>query len=396
MDRRLRKHVFFLAGKKCRGRAAGLEGCDLAGEYLIEKVKEYGLAPAGENDTFKQVFEVTLLAFPGQPPPRDVQLGSKAKTFNVAALLEGSDPELKKEYVVLTAHYDHTGPRGKKKYYPGSDDNASGTATLLEVAQAFATKDVPAPRRSILFLWVSAEERGLLGSKYYVSQPTVPIGDIVCNLNMDMVGRNPKDPKHVYGNASSPDLDSAHTAAMKISKLKFVAKTGSIFRRSDQYNFYLRDIPCLFWTSGLHKDYHGTKDLANRIAYKQVEQMGRHIFATTWEIANRRERPRFVKMDKAGSAGRLGAVLIMLSAADVPKAKLKEGEGLVLVNSVLEGMPAFEAKLKQGDMIVALNGKSLPDHDPVGAIEDAAANAKTKISLKVFRRGKRIRITVKF
>ena len=391
-----KKHVSYLTGRKCQGRASGLPGCDLAGEYLIKQVKAWGLEPIGEDDSFKQPFKVTILKFPGQPAPKGVQLGGSGETFNVCAVLRGSDAELSKEYIVLSAHYDHTGARSKKKIFAGADDNASGTSTLLEVAQAFVTKGVPRPRRSVLFLWVSGEERGLLGSKYFVDHPTVPLKDIICNLNIDMVGRNPKDDKHVYGNASSPDLDSAHRLAMDASKLKFIAKTGSIFRRSDQFNFYQKDIPCLFWTSGLHKDYHSVKDTANKLNSKQMGKMGKHIFATTWRLANRTARPRFVKMDAAGTAGKLGAVLNMIPPEEIPRAKLGEGEGAALVSSVLEGMPAFEAKLQQGDLIVGVDGKALPDSDAVGAVETAAENASSKIRLRVFRRGRFLKITVKF
>ena len=153
-----------------------------------------------------------------------------------------------------------------------------------------------------MILFVSGEERGLLGSKHYVENPTVPISQIVCDLNIDMVGRNDSKEMHVYGNASSPDLDAAHQAAMKVSGLKFTAKTGSIFRRSDQYNFYLKDIPCLFWTSGLHKDYHSTKDEAKRIDTSKVSRAAKHAYSTAWRVANTTERPSGVNVGEVSGA----------------------------------------------------------------------------------------------
>src|SRR6185436_2571923 len=111
-------------------------------------------------------------------------------TFNVAGIVRGSDAKLSAEFVVLSAHYDHLGPRSKNKTYFGADDNASGTTALLEEAQAFSLPNAPRPRRSILILFCTGEERGLLGSEWFVNHPTVPLTSIVCDLNTDMVGRN--------------------------------------------------------------------------------------------------------------------------------------------------------------------------------------------------------------
>lgn len=391
-----KKYLKFLAGKKCKGRASGLPGCDLAGEYLVERLTEWKYEPKGDEGGYKQPFNVTLLAFKGQPPPRDVELGTKSPTFNVVGVLEGSDEKLKEEYVVLTAHYDHTGPRSKRKYYAGADDNASGTTALLEVAQAFTAVPSAQPKRSVMILFVTGEERGLLGSKYFVSRPTVPISSIVCDLNLDMVGRNKKDPVHVYGNGCSADLDTAHRKAIEVSGLDFIAKTGSIFLRSDQASFYEAGIPALFWTTGLHSDYHRTGDTSDKIAYKRLVQVAKHAFATVWEIANRPKRPNYVKMTAEASAGRLGAVLVMIAPEEVPRAKLKGGQGVVLVSTVLEKMPAHEAKVKDGDLIIGVGGKDLSDTDPVGSVENAAEKAKKKLSLRIVRGSKRIKITVKF
>ncbi len=223
----------------------------------------------------------------------------------------------------------------------------------------------------------------------------MPLKDIVCNLNIDMVGRNDPREMHVYGNACSPDLDAAHNRATEFSKLKFIAKTGSIFQRSDQFNFYERGIPAIFWTSGLHKDYHSTKDEPKKLIYPKLSRAGKHAFAVAWEVAMRTQRPRYVKMDKNASAGPLGAILDMIPAESVPHAKLKDGQGVALVRSVMEDSPAAKAKLRNGDLIVGIGKRSLPDSDPVGAIEETAAKGK-KMSLRVIRGSKRLRLHVKF
>ncbi len=395
-----KSHLYYLASNKLKGRASGLEGANLAADYLVKELKEYGYEPAGDGEgeyqSFKQTMQIRVLPFPGQPQRGgdNEAKGQMADTYNVCGLLRGTDEELKDEYVVLSAHYDHVGARSKKRIYNGADDNASGTSALLEVAQAFTVKGVPRPRRSILILFFTAEERGLLGSKHYANKPTVPISDIVCDLNIDMVGRNDAKEMHVYGNACSPDLDAAHIRAAEISGLRFLAKTGSIFLRSDQVNFYRKNIPCLFWTSGLHKDYHSTKDEAKRIVTSKLQRAARHAFATAWEVAHVTQRPRFVKMDANASTGPLGAVIDMMPAEDVPYDKMGADDGAVLVRSVMDGSPAKEAKLAQGDIIIGLGGKPLPGADPVGALE-AAAQEKKQLVLRVLRGKRKLKVTIK-
>lgn len=396
-------YVTHLASDKLSGRGSGFEGADLACRYLVEKATEFGLepmgppAPTGKSRAYTQPFEIRCVPFPGQGPTDEAK-GQVATTHNVIGAVRGSDETLREEWVVLSAHYDHVG-RKKKKVWNGADDNASGTSALLEVAQAFALKDAPRPRRSLLFLWVSAEERGLLGSKFFTDNPTVPFGQIVCNLNIDMVGRNKPKEMDVYGNATSPELDSAHLEAAARSGFTFLPRTGSIFMRSDQVNFYEKNVPCLFWTSGLHKDYHTPNDVASRIDEAKVARAATHAYLTAWIVACRPERPTFRKMDKSLSAGALGAVLDMVSPEDVPDAKVAEGKGICLVRSVMEDSPASEAKLQPNDFILEVGDDPLPDDDPVGFVEKRMTEAKDankKVSLRVLRGTKALRVSVKF
>ncbi len=397
----VRAHVYFLAGKKCEGRASGTEGCNVAAEYIVQRLKEWGLEPAGDDQgeyrKYRQEMQVLLRPFSGQSNSGN-PTGGMAVTYNVCALLPGSDEALKDELVVLSAHYDHVGKKSKKKTFFGADDNASGTSALLQVARALATEGAPRPRRSILFLWFTAEERGLLGSKHWCDNPTLPIGNVVCDLNIDMVGRNASKELHVYGNASSPDLDAAHRKAAETSGFKFLAKTGSIFLRSDQVNFYRKDIPCLFWTSGLHKDYHATSDTAQRIDTKKVARAAQHAYLTAWEIANLDTRPRFVKMDANASSGPLGVILDVVPREGLPaRVKLKDGQGAALVRTVMDGSPAAEAKIKAGYFIIAVNGQPLPDGDPISAVEEGVrrARGKKKVVLTIVRGSRTVKTTVK-
>ncbi len=390
----VRSHVFKLASDKLGGRPSGYPECDEAGAYIEEQITEWGLEPAGENGTFRQSMEVRRVPFPGQDVDEETA-GTPGSTFNVIAIVRGTDEALRDEFLVMSAHYDHVGRKSKRKVFNGADDNASGSSALLQVARAFADEDAPRPRRSILFLWCTAEERGLLGSKHFVDNPTVPVAQMVANLNIDMVGRNESKELHVYGNASSPDLDAAHNRATEFSGFTVLAKTGSIFLRSDQVNFYRKDIPCLFFTSGLHSDYHATSDEAKRIDTGKASRAALHAYVTAWEIANRTARPRFTKMDESASAGPLGAILDLVPREGLPDhVEPKDGCGAALVRSVMDGGPAKEAGLQPGDFILEADGRDLPENDPVGAVEEAIGRATKAVTLRVARGKRKLKIKV--
>lgn len=232
---------------------------------------------------------------------------------NVVAVLPGSDPELAHEAVVLMAHYDHVGigspDAAGDRLYNGADDNASGTAGLLAIANALveAKKAGHGPRRSVMFLHVSGEEKGLLGSRYYSDHPTIPIENVVANINVDMVGRI-EDKRYESGDTNYVYLIGASLISSRIDSLVRVAnsKTTNVFldpgyndlndpqqiyRRSDHWNFGRLGIPFAFFFSGLHADYHQPSDTADKIAYEVLANRLKMIYGLTIEIANDTERP---------------------------------------------------------------------------------------------------------
>ena len=236
----------------------------------------------------------------------------RVTTENVLAFVEGSD--LKDEVVVLSSHYDHVGvdPLAVGDgIYNGADDDGSGTVTILEMAEAFAEakRDGHGPRRSILFLNVSAEEKGLLGSAYYTDvEPVFPLENTVTNLNIDMIGRY--DPTHpgpdtdyVYLIGSkivSDDLDRISTTANRLAatgldlndRFNSADDPNQFYRRSDHWNFGKHKIPFIFYFTGTHEDYHGVGDEPDKIDYERMARIGRLIFSTAWQIANQDERPQ--------------------------------------------------------------------------------------------------------
>jgi hypothetical protein len=268
-------------------------------------------------------------------------------TQNVVAIWEGSDPALKNEYVAVGAHYDHEGVRGNGKQdegrpdggrndtwsrykayldatgkfggedrlWNGADDDGSGTTAVLAIAEAL-TK-APRAKRSVILVWHAGEEKGLLGSAYFTARPTVPINQIVTQLNIDMIGRS--RPADYKGNANSglTDANSIYVIGSKkmsselgqvseavnhgYLKLGFDYKYDDpndnerLFYRSDHYNYALKGIPIIFYFDGIHEHYHRPADEPERIDYDKMEKVTRTIFATLWELANRATR---VKVDK--------------------------------------------------------------------------------------------------
>jgi Zn-dependent M28 family amino/carboxypeptidase len=221
-------------------------------------------------------------------------------TENVLGLLEGSDPKLKDEIVAFTGHYDHLGITGGL-VNPGADDDGSGTVTVIELAQAFASNPVK-PKRSLLFMTVVGEEKGLLGSEWYVTHPVIPLEKTIADLNTDMIGRvNPiyeelKNPNYVYVIGSdkiSTQLDSVLKLSNQQSEnlildYKYNDDTdpNNFYRRSDHYNFAKNGVPIVFFFTGVHADYHKPTDTIEKILFPRMERIVHLIYTTGWHVAN--------------------------------------------------------------------------------------------------------------
>ncbi len=225
---------------------------------------------------------------------------------NVIAILEGSDPVLKNECIVMSAHYDHVGMNANGEIFNGADDNASGTAALLEIAEAF-TKMKKAPKRSIVFAWVTAEEKGLYGSAYYSQNPEFPLEKTLTNINMDMVGRSaetePEEnapmekstagPNGIYiisGKQSSELMKVSDKICTELGLVPSDALTKEFLTRSDYYHFYKNGIPVIGVSTGLHQDYHKTTDEMDKIDYHKMKRVADYCFLLAYEVANKKGR----------------------------------------------------------------------------------------------------------
>ncbi|MCH8935197.1 MAG: M20/M25/M40 family metallo-hydrolase [Gemmatimonadetes bacterium] len=219
---------------------------------------------------------------------------------NVVAILEGSDPTLRDEYVTFSAHMDHVGvgnPVNGDSIYNGADDDASGTIAVLEAAEAFATLH-PRPRRSLMFVIVSGEEKGLWGSEYFTDNPSVPIENIVANLNTDMVGRNWKDTIVAIGKEHSNlgetlDRVNARHPELGMTAIDDIWPNQRFYFRSDHYNFARKGIPILFFFNGTHEDYHRPSDHVEKIDGEKAARIVKLVFFLGLDIANADQRPQW-------------------------------------------------------------------------------------------------------
>lgn len=229
------------------------------------------------------------------------------KSSNVLGMLPGTDK--KDEYLFITAHYDHIGVINGK-IHNGADDDGSGTVAVIAMAEAFmkAKKAGKGPRRSIVFMTVAGEEKGLLGSRYYTEHPIYPLGNTVADLNIDMIGRidpeHAKDTNYVYiigDDKLSSDLRPINEKANEQVGLKLDYKYNDpkdpnrFYYRSDHYMFAEKKIPIIFYFNGVHADYHGAGDTPDKIHYPMLAKRAQLVFYTAWEVANRADR---IKVDR--------------------------------------------------------------------------------------------------
>jgi hypothetical protein len=249
-----------------------------------------------QNQEFKPIFiddaNVTI----------DAKVIQETKqTENVLGILPGSDPGLKAQVVAFTAHYDHLGKNRDGVVFPGADDNGSGTTAVLELAEAFAKNPIK-PRRSLLFLTAVGEEKGLLGSQYYVNNPIIPLHQTIADLNMDMIGRIDtihgahKDTNYIYVIGSdkiSLELDSLLQAANAESeqltldyKYNDEQDPERFYYRSDHYNFAKNGVPIVFFFDGIHADYHKPTDTVDKILFERMGKICRMIYDLGWKLGN--------------------------------------------------------------------------------------------------------------
>jgi len=317
------------------------------------------------------------------------------ETRNVIGVLEGSGP-LAEQTIIIGGHYDHLGRGGllsgslaflSSDIHNGADDNASGTAMVMEIARRLGSRPDRLPRR-VVFMAFSGEERGLLGSQYYVEHPLYPLASTVMMVNFDMVGRlNGKSELTMIGTGTSPGIDAlvdvlGKSAGMTIKK---VSGMTDGFGGSDHESFYVKNIPVLFAFTGLHSDYHRPSDDSDRINYNGMARIADYLELIVLDLVRRPERPAFTRIVAPGRNGRqsqsastgMSVTLgVMPDYADEAKAGLK-------ISGVRDGGPAAKAGLKGNDSIIRIGGK------PIATIYDYME------SMKGYKPGDKVEVVVR-
>lgn len=311
---------------------------------------------------------------------------TRVSVHNVLAYLPG----LSDEYVVVGAHYDHLGRGGESSLapsqigtiHPGADDNASGTAALLELAREFSSRQ-PRPKRGVLFAAFAGEEIGLLGSSYWVNHPTLPLEKAVAMVNMDMIGRIKDSKVYVGGVGTGSTFQALLRKASAGRELKIETSSAG-YAASDHTSFLAKKIPVLFFFSGLHSDYHKPSDTWEKINAESTTQLLDLISQVTDSLVAAGQRPEFIKVE-AERPGRGGGGGYGPYFGSVPD--FGQTESGVKFADVIPGSPAAKAGLKPGDVLVQFNDK------PIGNLydfTDALRRSKVGdvVEVKCLRQGK--------
>jgi len=398
--------VRYLASDALEGRATGTPGNDSAAAYISRRFERIGLTPmfrSGDgrvcgsvtggdrsscNGRFVQPFVARSVA------AAHAGLPSAMPTQNVVGVVPGTDPALRDEYVIVGAHFDHLGrttmgaldPDAKDAIRNGADDNASGTAAVIELARLL---HLTPPKRSVIFVTFSGEELGLLGSQYFVDSLPVPPENVRAMLNFDMVGRLRDNRLIVYGVATASEWNDIIGRANAPPNALDITATGDGFGASDHSSFYAKNLPVLHFFTNVHDDYHKATDDAEKVNGDGIARVVSLAERITRDVADRAAPLTFVRAvaaapttsSRAGTSAYLGSIPDM-GATEVTGVRL---------TGVRAESPADKAGLKAGDIIVELGGKPVKD---LYAYTDAlyAHQPGDTVDIVVLRGGERVTV----
>jgi hypothetical protein len=349
----LKRDIGLLASDSLAGREVGTEGERMAADYLRNRMKEVGLVPKGTEGYFQKFF-VKKSTNPHEEAKISTEGGEDGITgYNVIGMLDNPSDNV----VIIGAHYDHLGmggmssmSRGVEEVHNGADDNASGTAALLHLAQKLKDMEL---QTDILFIAVSGEEQGLWGSNFYTKNPTVDLSKVNFMINMDMVGRLENDRGlAVYGTGTAPDWDSL-IDEVNTDSLKIIKKESGK-GPSDHTSFYLKDIPVLHFFTGQHVDYHRPSDDADKINFEGIVQVTNMIERIVVALDAGEKLIFQSTKDEESNTPRFTVSL------GVMPDYLYDGKGL-LVADVSADKPAIKAGLLKGDVVVQLGDSTVTD-----------------------------------
>ncbi len=388
----LKRHCATLASDAMEGREAGTNGGKAAAAYLLSELQNQNGISKGSGDGWLQEF------------------GNDFR--NILALIPGSDADVRHETILIGAHYDHVG-RGNQtnSYGPfghihnGADDNASGTAALLELIDAFASLPT-APRRTIMFAFWDAEEMGLLGSKHWVAHPTRPLKDIRLTINLDMLGRLRDGKLTVMGWRSAPGLRARVAAANTTNECEYLY-SPIVIADSDHYPFYQAGIPALHFDSCKHEDYHRPSDDADKLNYEGIQQLSTLIFRLAFAAANDHSLPTFrqeafKEKPPTWMAARVTESPSLRLGVSFEPSQFQKN--IAVVAQVTPGSPAQRVGIRAGDRITKLahwDGVHVDDLRTIIQISKSPitlqvlrADAEKPLDLQVELRGSPVRLGI--
>ena len=371
----LRRHIEYLASDKLEGRRTGTAGATAAAAYISNQFAKLHLKPGSRSTSGKADY---LQPFPYGKGSDPVVTG-----YNVIGRLEGRDKRLRNEAIVIGAHYDHLGHGGKgsgslmpdsTEIHHGADDNASGTAAVIELARQFTREK--SNKRTIIFVAFSGEEEGLFGSKYFVNNPVFPLENIVAMINLDMVGRLHDNKLTIGGIGTASEwknlVEKKNTGESTVTPLALSSNmrlkpaaspaynfvlglSEDGFGPSDHSSFYTKKIPVLFIFTGTHLDYHKPSDTADKINYTGEANIISYVAAITRAIDQNQTRPTYtVAKVTAPTGGRSG---FNVTLGTIPS-YTDSTDGMV-IDGVRDDSPASRAGLKANDKIIKLAGKDV-------------------------------------
>ena len=380
-----KKDVEYLASEKLEGRFPGTNGEQLAANYIAEKFEKFGLTKL--TDSYFQSFNFTLPSSPHEEVKFNQDTDTKINAKNIIAFIDNK----KKNTVIIGAHYDHIGyggqyslDRGINEIHNGADDNASGTAMLLSLAKQLNVKNDL--ENNYLFIAFSAEELGLIGSRYFVNSDLFNKVSINFMINLDMVGRlNEEKELSIFGVGTSSIFKQVVNSMNNNFKLKIIEDgTGP----SDHTSFYNKDIPVLFFHTGSHENYHRPSDDVNLINYKGMSEISNYIIDIIDELET------YNKLEFKETISNQPTVARFNVSLRVMPDYVFEGDGMK-ASQIIKGGPADDAGLIDGDVIIMLGENEVKDvYDYMNSLSKFEKGDSTKVI--VLRSGKKLEFEVKF
>ena len=387
-----KRHVVELADDKYEGRGAGYPGEEKAASYIADQFKKAGLKPGGDKSGKDRSY-FQEFSFHAMHPVKPWEI---FRSRNIIGFVEGSDPVLKNEIVVIGAHYDGQGRKGQAdpmrftskdddpndEIWNSANDNITSVAVLIELANVIKDGDVKI-KRSLLFIAFGAEEHGMTGSIWYVNHPSFPLKDHVAMINLEKLGLGTGKPFHTVGNANSPVWDEMIKAIQAHTPTKVMTTNPYVVPESDHYPFAASKIPAImFYTSGIAA--HNAGDHPDKIDFNRVIEAGRFVMQMLKELVDRPARPQYVPAPFAD----LGISAHLATDEEVNALGLKAPEGGLKVTGIIAGLPGAMGGLQPGDLIIEFGNTKFVRGESLESMQ------KKHMDLLMGKQGNKLKATV--